>query len=116
VTDAAPPAPPTPSAAARFSVALFYLLGFVTQQIYLGHASMPRDLNFQIHQRLSRIKRRFDELAQRIRDGKFKPRRPVKQASPPETKTETPPRRRPPRHRAPGNRRRATRCRDGGAG
>jgi hypothetical protein len=91
VTDAAPPAPPTPSAAARFSGALFYLLGFVTQQIYLGHASMPRDLNLQIFQRLSRIKRRFDELAQRIRDGKFKPRRPVKQATPPENKTENPP-------------------------
>ncbi len=95
MTDAAPPAPPTPSAAARFSVALFYLLGFVTQQIYLGHASMPRDLNFQIHQRLSRIKRRFDELAQRIRNGKFKPRRPVTRSSQPEAPkdrtAETPP-------------------------
>jgi hypothetical protein len=83
VTEAAAP-PPTPPAAERFRQALNALLWLLSNQLYLGHRSMPRPLHQAISRRLMAIRDRFRAVAERIREGKFKPRRPVTRTKPAE--------------------------------
>ncbi len=92
VTDASPPAPPTPTAAERFRRTLNALTQFVTNQLYLGHRSMPNALNMAIRHRIQAIRVRFEALAARIREGKYKPRRPVSRTKPAEGSPPKPPR------------------------
>ncbi len=46
----------------------------------MRHASMPGLLNVRVIQRIRDIKQRFQELAPRVCDGRYKPRRPVKRS------------------------------------